>query len=148
MHLRTSPHKLSALARVGRRESCNHCDPRARVLPQSPGGFHRVVIRLTAFSLMEALDKCPQNQRKRNVTMKKSIIILFATFALIGCKQEGGTSDQYSTDRGSNLSARTNAASPSSISQGSATTPSESTTASETSTNTSTNGTNSPKPSP
>ena len=35
--------------------------------------------------------------------MKKSILILSAAFALIGCKQQGGTSDQYSTDTGSSI---------------------------------------------
>jgi hypothetical protein len=36
--------------------------------------------------------------------MKKSILILSAAFALVGCKPQGGTSDQYSTDTGTTVS--------------------------------------------
>jgi hypothetical protein len=78
--------------------------------------------------------------------MKKTIMILCAcaSFALLGCKQEGGTSDQYSTDRGTSSSVSTNTSSPG-TSQGSSTSPSGSSTAtgsSQASTNTSNTSTN------
>ena len=40
--------------------------------------------------------------------MKKLILVVCTAFALVGCKQEGGTSDQYNTGQSSGTSASTN----------------------------------------
>jgi hypothetical protein len=79
--------------------------------------------------------------------MKKTFVILFSALALLGCKQEGGTSDQYNTATGTSSSVRTNTEYP--VSQGSSTSPSgtnSSSATSETPTNSSNSITNNPNP--
>jgi hypothetical protein len=46
--------------------------------------------------------------------MKKTMFILGVDLLIVGCKQQGGTSDQYNTERGSSSMTNTPSSGPSS----------------------------------
>src|SRR5436190_2591141 len=67
------------------------------------GGFNRVVRMRGASNLVAKLKKRQINQRKS--TMRKTILILGAAVALVGCnKEQGSTSDQYGNGTGTGSS--------------------------------------------
>src|SRR2546425_4732274 len=66
--------------------------------PSKKAGFYRVVRTSPASNLVSKLKKCQQTEK--GSTMKKCILIVGLALALVGCKQQGGTSDQYGTERG------------------------------------------------